>query len=220
MEWLTPEVTRGERRGDMLETFTGPERILGILPFVADVSSVPRWHHLLFTEDKILAIPAFSEPAPDATDLFLPRPMDIADGYPSVRAALRLVAIPKPLTPGHVTAILPYTIVRGARLSRGRGTQALPELEFRAGRNTTWWFLQKEDETADAEKACYARDLLISLLPFPVQLVGFSEAPRPPEWHLRRGLREPLPLLLLPRQADRGSPARDAAPELTSRDTE
>ncbi len=181
---------------DLLEAFTGEERVLGILPFVADLSSTPRWHHLLFTQDKILAIPASSETAEDATGLFLPHSGGFADRYPSVRAALALVAVPQPLAPAHATAIIPYAVVRRVRLSRGRGPRTLPELEIRAGRRTTWWFLQKGDETADSEKACYARDLLLALLPFPVELVGFSETPRPPEWHLRRGMRQPLPLLL------------------------
>ncbi len=184
-----------EGSDELLETFTGEERVLGILPFVADLGSTPRWHHLLFTQDKILAIPASSEPREGAARLFLPRSEDLADRYPSVRAALALVAVPQPLTPAHATAIIPYAVVRRVRLRRGHDSRTLPELEIRAGRGTTWWFLQKEDETADSEKACFARDLLLSLLPFPVELVGFSESPRPPEWHLRRGMREPLPLL-------------------------
>lgn len=199
---------------EALRAFTGPERILGILPFVADIGSAPRWHHLLFTEDKILAVPASAEPIDDAEDLFLPHTAAIAERYPSVAAALRLVAIPEPLHPEHVVAIVPYALVRRARLRRGHGPHALPELEVAAGRRTTWWFFQKEDETPDEEKACYARDLLLALLPFPVELVGFSEAPRPPEWHLRHGGRQPLPLLYPadasgprpPRREDRESP--------------
>jgi len=197
-------------RDRVLDAFTGTERILAVLPFVADASSTPRWHHLLFTEDKVLAIPAFAEPAPEADGLLLLNPSGLAEPYPSVKTALGLVAIPRPLTPAHVTAVVPYALVRRVRLTRGRGgKQALPELEIRAGRRTTWWFLQKEDETADAEKACYARDLLLSLLPFPVELVGFSDAPRPPEWHLRRGARQPLPLLPMNPSASRGGDSGD-----------
>ena len=183
--------------GDALDAFTGPERILGVLPYVADVSSSPRWHHLVFTEDKILVVPALAEPAADAAGLLVPRASPLADRYPTVRAALRLVALPRPLTPEHVVAVIPYALVRRVRLTRGRGAQTLPELEIREGRRTTWWFFQKEDESPDREKACYARDLLLALLPFPVELVGFSEAPRPPEWHIHRGLRQPLPLVPL-----------------------
>ncbi len=181
---------------DLLDAFTGPERILGVLPFVADVSTTPRWHHLLFTEDKILAVPAFAEPPSDVERLFLPPPPPLAERYPSVRRALRQVAIPQPLTPAHVSAVVPYAMVRAARLTHGRATQPLPELEIRAGRRTSWWFFRTEDG-GDPERACYARDLLTSLLPFPVELVGFSPAPRPAEWRLRRGAREPLPLLTL-----------------------
>lgn len=201
MEDPTVLTVRDGPPGDLLEAFTGPERVLGILPFVTDASSTPRWHHLLFTEDKILAIPAAPEPAPDALGLFMPSPEPLAERYPSVQASLRLVTVPRPLTPAHVTAIVPYAVVRRARLSRGRDPQRLPELEIRAGRRTTWWFLQKEDESPDGEKACYARELLLTLLPFPVELAGFSDAPRPSEWHLRRGAREPLPLLTLPGEA-------------------
>lgn len=186
---------RPEGPEDLLETFTGGERILAVLPFVADIESTPRWHHLLFTEDKILAVPAYPVPAAEARALFLPRHVFPGDRYPSVHEALNLVAVPEPLGPAHVTAIVPYALVRRVRLSRGHGGQVLPELEIRAGRRTTWWFLQKEDGTADGEKACFARELLLSLLPFPVELVGFSETPRPPERHLRRGLRQPLPLV-------------------------
>lgn len=195
------------RPDEVLDAFTGPERIRAVLPFVADVSSNPRWHHLLFTDDKILVVPASAEPAADATALLLPRPPPGADRYPTVRAALALVAIPRPLTAAHVAAVIPYTLVRRVRLTRGRGTRSLPELEIREGRRTTWWFLQKEDETADAEKACYARDLLLALLPFPVELVGFSEAPRPPEWRLHRSLRQPLPLMALTTSAVRAESA-------------
>jgi len=194
--------------GNLLDAFTGPERILGVLPFIADVSTIPRWHHLLFTEDKLLAVPAFPEPAPQASGLFLPPPPAFADRYPAVHAALRLVAIPRPLTPAHVTAIVPYALVRRARLTRGRERQTLPCLEIHGGRRTTWWFFRKDDDAGDPEKACYARDLLVALLPFPLELVGFSEAPRPPEWRLRRGAREPLPLLALPIDADRREPAK------------
>lgn len=207
MEGTTALAGRADVPGDVLDAFTGSERILGVLPFVADMSSTPRWHHLLFTEDKILAIPASSEPDGDAGGLFLPPPEASADHYPSVRAALGLVAVPQPLTPAHATAVIPYAVVRRVRLSRGRGARTLPELDIHAGRQTTWWFLQKEDETADPEKACYARDLLLALLPFPVELVGFSDAPRPPEWHLRRGMRQPLPLLALDASASRGGEA-------------
>ncbi len=194
MENATVLADQPEVPADLLQAFTGPERILGILPFVADIGSTPRWHHLLFTEDKILAVSAFPEPAPELEDLFLPRIAGIGARYPSVAVALRLVAVPEPLHPAHVTAIIPYALVRRVRLSRGHGSGRLPELEIRAGRRTSWWFLQKEDETADEEKACYARDLLLSLLPFPVELVGFSEGPRPPERHLRRGRQQTLPL--------------------------
>ena len=90
--------------GNLLDAFTGPERILGVLPFVADVSTIPRWHHLLFTEDKLLAVPAFPEPAPQASGLFLPPAPAFADRYPGVHAELGLVAIPQPLTPAHTTA--------------------------------------------------------------------------------------------------------------------
>ena len=193
--------------GDALDAFTGSERVLGVLPFVADVSSTPRWHHLLFTEDKILAVPAIAEPAADAAGLFLPSLPPMADRYPSVRAALRLVAIPQPLTPAHVTAVVPYAAVRGARLTRGRGPQEVPELAIRAGRRTTWWFLKNEDDDADGEKTCYARELLLLLLPFPVELGGFSEAPRPRERRLRRGARERLPLV-----AGAGDDARPGDP--------
>ncbi len=186
---------RPEGLADLLQAFTGPERILGILPFVADIGSTPGWHHLLFTEDKILAVSAFPEPAPELEDLFLPRVASLGARYPSVAAALRLVAVPEPLHPAHVTAIIPYALVRRVCLSRGHGPGRLPELQICAGRRTSWWFLQKEDETADEEKTCYARDLLLSLLPFPVELVGFTEAPQPPERHLRRGRPQPLPLL-------------------------
>ncbi len=201
---------------DLLIAFTGPERILGVLPFVADVSSTPRWHHLLFTEDKILAVPAFAEPAPEASSLFLPQPAAVADRHPAVREALGLVAIPRPLTPAHVTAVIPYAMVRRVRLTHGRASQSLPELEIRAGRRTSWWFFRKEDGSGDLEAACYARDLLLDLLPFPVELVGFSEAPRPAEWRLRRGVREPLPLLATtrpdgPRPA-RAVPSRENGP--------
>ena len=181
---------------DLLDAFTGPERILGVLPFVADVSTTPRWHHLLFTEDKILAVPVFAESPSDVESLFLLPPQPLAERYPSVRSALRLVAIPQPLTPARVAAVVPYALVRAARLTHGRATQPLPELEIRAGRRTSWWFFRTE-EGGDPERACYARDLLLSLLPFPVELVGFSRAPRPAEWRLRRGAREPLPLVAL-----------------------
>ena len=196
METAADAAARRVAPGDALDAFTGPERVVGVLPFVADVSSTPRWHHLLFTEDKILAVPAFAEPAADAAGLFIPTLPPLVERYPSVRAVLRLVAIPQPLTSAHVTAVIPYAIVRSARLTRSPAPQAIPELEIRAGRQTTWWFLKKEDEDADGEKACYARDLLLLLLPFPVELGGFSEAPRPPERHLRRGARQPLPLLI------------------------
>ena len=182
---------------NLLDAFTGPERILGVLPFVADVSTTPRWHHLLFTEDKILAVPTFSEPAADASGLFLPPRAPLSDRFPAVGSALGLVVIPQPLTPAHVTAVIPYAVVRRVRLTHGRATPPLPELEVRAGRQTSWWFFRQEDGSGDPEKACYARDLLLFLLPFPVELVGFSEAPRPAEWRLRRGAREPLPLLAL-----------------------
>ncbi len=185
-----------------LETFTGPERILGVLPFVADVSTIPRWHHLLFTEDKILAVPAFAEPAHDASTLVLPPPPAFAARYPSVRRSLGLVAIPQPLTPAHVTAVVRYADVTRVRLEHGRETAPLPELSVRAGRRMSWWFFRKEDGSGDPERACYARDLLLSLLPFPVELVGFSDVPRPAEWRLRRGVREPLPLLAVLRPAE------------------
>jgi hypothetical protein len=96
--------------------------------------------------------------------------------------------------------------VRRVRLTHGRATQPLPELEIRAGRRTSWWFFRQEDGSGDPAKSCYARDLLLSLLPFPVELVGFSTAPRPAEWRLRRGVREPLPLLALTRPPERGPP--------------
>ena len=197
--------------GDLLDAFTGPERVLGVLPFVADVSTIPRWHHLLFTEAKFLAVPAFPEPAPQASGLFLPPPAPFADRYPEVHAELNLVAIPRPLTPAHVTAVIPYAAVRRGRLTRGHARQTLPCLEIRAGRRTTWWFFRKDDDVGDPEKACYARDLLVTLLPFPLELVGFSDAPRPPEWRLRRGVREPLPLLALPAGPDRPTTAKPAA---------
>ena len=73
MARLTPLAPSQGFGPETLEAFTGSERVLGILPFVADASSTLRWHHLLFTEDTILAVPAVAEPAPDATDLFLPR---------------------------------------------------------------------------------------------------------------------------------------------------
>ncbi len=218
-ERLAARPASEDARGGLLESFAGLERILGIVPFVADVSSTPRWHHLLFTEDKIIAVPAYAEPGVDARDLFLPGPGGLSTGYPTLRAAFRLVAIPQPLTPRHITTVIPYAAVRYARLRRGQGPKALPELVIRAGRHTTWWFLQKEDETADEEKACYARDLLLALLPFPVALVGFSDAPRPVEWHLRRGLGRPLPLLLIPRAAERPplpfQEPTDSAPDTT-----
>lgn len=194
----------------LLETFTGPERILGVLPFVADVSTIPRWHHLLFTEAKILAVPAFGEPAADASRLFLPSPPAFAGRYPSVRRSLGLVAIPQPLTPAHVTAMVPYADVTRVRLEHGRETAPLPELSIRAGRRTSWWFFRKEDGSGDPASACYARDLLLSLLPFPVELVGFSDVPRPAEWRLRRGVREPLPLLAVLRPAE-PRPSRPAS---------
>ena len=214
----TPEATEGPAflaaspRADagLLDTFTGPERILGVLPFVADVSTIPRWHNLLFTEDKILAVPAFGEPSPDALRLFLPPPPAFAGRYPSVRRSLGLVAIPQPLTPAHVTAVIRFADVARVRLKHGRETAPLPELSIRAGRRTSWWFFRKEDGSGDPERACYARDLLLSLLPFPVELVGFSEVPRPAEWRLRRGVREPLPLLALTGSVT-GPPTKSAA---------
>lgn len=216
MEGTTALADRAEGRAEVLQAYTGEERILGILPFVADIASTPRWYHLVFTEDKILAVSAFAEPVPEVEDLFLPRPGAMAARYPTVAAALKLVAIPEPLHAAHVTAVIPYSLVRRVRLSRGHGPGRLPELEIGAGRRTTWWFLQKEDATPDDEKTCYARDLLLSLLPFPVELVGFSAAPRPPEWHLRRGARQALPLLIPvgangPRPASPGD--RESAPQ-------
>ena len=212
-----PDVpVRADDPPEVLVAFTGPERILGILPFVADVSSTPRWHHLLFTEDKVLAVPAFPDPAPGAEALFLPRPTPGAAPYPSVHASLGLVAIPRPLTPAHVTMVVPYAAVRRVRLVRGRGPQTLPELEIRAAHRTSWWLLEKGDAKGDSEKACYDRDLLLALLPFPIELVGFSETPRPSDRRIRRGVREPLPILartdgsLRPRRARR-SPRRDGS---------
>ena len=208
-----PAVLRasGELPPDLLDAFTGPERILGVLPFVSDVSTEPRWHHLIFTEDKILGVPAFTEPAPGAGSLCLPPRTALAERYRAVRSVLGLVAIPQPLTPAHVTAVLPYAVVRRVRLTHGRETQPLPALEIHAGRRTSWWFFRKEDGSGDPEKACYARDLLLSLLPFPVELVGFSEAPRPAEWRLRPGVRQPLPLLALTGSAA-AEPKATAAP--------
>lgn len=182
---------------DTIEGLAGRERILGLIPFVTDLGIQVRWYHLVFTEDKLLVVHAFPKPSSGATRLFLPPPSHLAAPYPGVEADLGLVAIPQPLVPPHVAAVIPYASIRSVRLSGGRGPLGMPELRITRDGGREWWFFRQDEQRGDVAKGRYAKDLLLELerwLPFPVQLTDFPDLPRPKALRLPRPLRDRLPL--------------------------
>ncbi len=146
-------------------------QVRGVIPFLSGKGFRIGFTHIALLDDHLVSLPAslnyrgtvFLQPPPSSS---------LVDRFPSVKDELTRVAIPQPLLEFANATKIPYRDIRRVRLMARPGPLVSPLLQVWHAHGSPWWLFRRSNFQGDWEKARYAKELLPSLLPVPVEIEG------------------------------------------------